>query len=587
MSVLPRRYVNMRHLLFGGTVLILLLSAAGCGVPGPDGPADSYGLDLSPPKNVPARDPYGAVVFLVDGLNGRVFEEMLAAGELPAFRRYFADQGLYAPRAVANIPSVTLPNLASVVTGRFCGRHGVLGVNWLERQQHLFRDYHTLAQKNALDGDCAGPMLYEYFPGECTVSIFCQPHRGATKFFENWLSAGPPFVFGWYEFVDRIALYRFGEMMETARRENRFPRLVCTYLLAPDFLAYQYGIRRSRYRDAIRHADRQIGRVLGDWERAGVREHLVLAVVSDHSHSDVQQHLDLTKFFETSLRLDVPREWFCDGIPPPKRQAYYDRYAVIVAGSGDRYRAVYLRAGRRDAAGRWTYLPWAERPRFPGALKWTMAERTSGTPQETDLETLLLAQPGIDAVAWATAENQVRVATKKGVMEFFQPAGKNGPISGRVLRGEDPLGYEANLRKYAGEESGETGPSAGTKPAAQPGWLSSRQWLEATHGTNYPDLPPQILAYFQSSRAADAIVFAAPGWDFGKGHRGGHGGIRAEEDMHVPLLLAGPGVPHGRVEVARTVDLAPTLLQLLGRSLPDDLDGCSLLPPVGTESSHR
>jgi len=89
----------------------------------------------------------------------------------------------------------------------------------------------------------------------------------------------------------------------------------------------------------------------------------------------------------------------------------------------------------------------------------------------------------------------------------------------------------------------------------------------------------RILAYFRSPRAGDMIVFAAPGWDFGGTHKGGHGGIRAEEDMHVPLLLAGPGVPHTRVDVARTVDLAPTLLQLLGKPVPKDYDGQSLLPP--------
>jgi arylsulfatase A-like enzyme len=72
-------------------------------------------------------------------------------------------------------------------------------------------------------------------------------------------------------------------------------------------------------------------------------------------------------------------------------------------------------------------------------------------------------------------------------------------------------------------------------------------------------------------------VFAAPGWDLTDRYEAGHGGLRPC-DMHVPLLLAGPGVPHERRDVARTVDLMPTLLRLLGREAPEGLDGEPLVP---------
>jgi len=53
-----------------------------------------------------------------------------------------------------------------------------------------------------------------------------------------------------------------------------------------------------------------------------------------------------------------------------------------------------------------------------------------------------------------------------------------------------------------------------------------------------------------------------------------------EEDIHVPLLLRGPGVPAGKVidALAETVDLAPTFAQIAGAKLPRDPDGRSLLP---------
>jgi len=499
----------------------------GCGVPTPNGPTESYGVDFTPPAGVAPEQIRGAIVFVVDGLNADTFQEMLRAGELPNLQRDFVDRGLYAPRAAANLPSVTLANLASLATGRFCGRHGVVGINWFDRRECVYRNYHTLAQKNRLDEDCVAKMLYQHWPEEFTVSVFFQPHRGATKFFENWLSAGPAFHFEWFEFVDRLTLFRFGEMMDLARRRGQFPKLVFAYLLAPDFQAYRHGASSRAYRDAIRHADRQIGRVLGDLRRAGLLDRMHLAVVSDHSHSDVKDHFDLTSFLRETLGLRVAERRLWEETPAPQRQAYYEHYDTVVCGSGERYRAIHrLRQG--DGA---------------------------------DLTAALAGRDEVDCLAWPTGPGRVRVRTKGGTVEFAQPAGPAGLIAYRILTGDDPLGYRQAL-----------GPGRSAK-------MSSRQWLTATVRTNYPDLPAQILAYFESPRAGDMVAFASPGWDFGGGHAGGHGGVRGTEDMLVPLLLAGPGVPHTTVPCARTVDLYPTILTLLGKPLPPGLDGRALVEP--------
>jgi arylsulfatase A-like enzyme/Flp pilus assembly protein TadD len=59
-----------------------------------------------------------------------------------------------------------------------------------------------------------------------------------------------------------------------------------------------------------------------------------------------------------------------------------------------------------------------------------------------------------------------------------------------------------------------------------------------------------------------------------------HGLLLGHGARRVPLLLAGPGVPAGKEEqcLVRTVDVAPTLLQLAGLPRSRGLDGVSLLP---------
>ena len=53
-----------------------------------------------------------------------------------------------------------------------------------------------------------------------------------------------------------------------------------------------------------------------------------------------------------------------------------------------------------------------------------------------------------------------------------------------------------------------------------------------------------------------------------------------DTDIHVPLIVAGPGVPHHRVvpQVAQNVDLYPTFVQLAGAKADRPVEGHSLVP---------
>jgi arylsulfatase A-like enzyme len=51
-----------------------------------------------------------------------------------------------------------------------------------------------------------------------------------------------------------------------------------------------------------------------------------------------------------------------------------------------------------------------------------------------------------------------------------------------------------------------------------------------------------------------------------------------EEDMRVPLLVRGAGVPAGLDQIALNIDLAPTLAELAGVQAPEFVDGRSLVP---------
>ncbi len=531
--------------------------ASGCGVPDPQSPADSYELDFSLPEGSVEN---GAIIFIVDGLNGEIFREMLEAGELPGFKKFFVDRGLYVQRAVCNIPGVTLANLTSIATGRFAGHHGVTGINWFDRNRLIWRDYVTIAQKNALDDDYRAPTLYEQFPNRTTFSVFFQPHRNATKFIENWTSAGPMYYFGWYERVDRLTLHRFNIVADVARQRREFPAIVCAYLLAPDFRGYESGASSKGYRDAIRHADFQISRVLEDLRSAGLLEKLHIALVSDHGMVDVQRHFVLDDYLRCQLGFELPGKELWESTAFEDRLDYYQTFNCVTYGSGDRYWAICLRKPLRDPQGRVTRMaPWPERPDAQDLQAYP-------TPRgRVDLVSHLAGRKEIDLVAYRGPEGGVRVRNQAGEVEFNQPEGPGGAIRYRRIQGADPLGYAAAMDWPDGQRDQVA--------------LGERQWLIETARTAYPDLPAQIVAYFRARRAGDLCVLAAEGYDFRDENDGGHGGMLPGE-VFVPLIVAGPGVPRGkRVPLGRTVDLFPTILDCLSREHPEGLDGKSLLSP--------
>ncbi|MBS3734033.1 MAG: alkaline phosphatase family protein [Phycisphaerae bacterium] len=549
------------------TVVSLATTAlVGC-VPPADGPPETFGHDFSMPGGTRTD---GALVFVVDGVNAETFERMLAGGELPAIERYFVARGLYAPRAVANVPSVTLANLTSIATGVWPGHHGVTGINWFDRDRLIWRDYTTIAQKNTLDGDYVAPTLFERLSGRTSFSVFFQPHRGASKFIENWTSAGPPYFFGWYEFVDRLTLYRLDIVAEVARQRREWPGVTVCYLLAPDFRGYGYGASSPQYRQALRHTDRQIGRVLGDLDRAGLLQTLHIVLISDHGMVDVERHFPLERFLRDEAGLDVARAHLWDKTPFRRRLDYYRDYSCVYYGSGDRYAAICLRKPLRAADGKVTgFAAWPVRPDRDDLLRYPRRDgfkprdgRYNAVSGDTvNLLEMLTLMREVQAVAYRVAPNRVRlICTGGSEVEFRQERGRGGPIRYRCITGDDPLGWRGVV-----PEALLTG-----QPA------SPRAWLTATVGGDYADLPAQLLAYFRAPRAGDLAVFAAPGWDFSDQHAAGHGGLTAGE-MHVPFLLAGPGVPHGRLDTARTVDLVPTLLQLLNGHVPAGMDGRSLV----------
>jgi choline-sulfatase len=93
-------------------------------------------------------------------------------------------------------------------------------------------------------------------------------------------------------------------------------------------------------------------------------------------------------------------------------------------------------------------------------------------------------------------------------------------------------------------------------------------------------------------KETDVLAVGDHGEMLGEHGEATHGLLLYRAARRVPLLLAGPDVPPGKVSdcLVRTVDVAPTLLALAGAfpgKTPVGLDGQSLLPPSSGASCSR
>jgi hypothetical protein len=134
------------------------------------------------------------------------------------------------------------------------------------------------------------------------------------------------------------------------------------------------------------------------------------------------------------------------------------------------------------------------------------------------------------------------------------------------------------------------------RAAVPAGPTAGEPWAAAPAGR----MPPRATVVAQVGATIDAVLAAAgpTAWAFVladhglvlEGAQGRHADSLADDVVHVPFWILGPGTPAAHRDVpVSLLDVAPTVLQLVGQVPPVDAAGRSLLPllsePPGDTSS--
>ena len=515
-----------------------------------------------------------AVIFFVDGLDRAVFEEMLAAGELPAIHERFVVGGVGVERAVASLPPVTYANSVSILTGTFPGHHGILGNEWFDPVRLLYRDYGRASTYQKVNGDFPVPTIYELLSDHFTVNVQCHTRRGVTATTDNKLASLVDWGLGRFSNVDKRVGERIDRVFALSRKARRWPTILLNYFPGVDACGHMYGPESTQYRNALHVVDAAIGEIADAIEAAGLRPDTYFVLVTDHGMTEREDErtADVAAWLRSRHGWHVFRGRGISG-DFAVRHSRLERCDAVIVNSR-RCLQIHLR-GEAD---------------WPNSRSSTNIERVSGAPggEASRYRDGLLERPGVGLVCSRAGPGRVRVESARGAAIVEKTRAGEGVVYRLThdRRGSDPDDPPHGAGGFLGYRT-----TPELAEFVDSGWHSSREWLAATIATDYPDLVPQVVEMFASPRAGDLVIFAAEGWSFKSRMRGGHGSCHAE-DMIIPMYFAGPGLARGgTISHARSVDVMPTILDLLGElerlSAHGSIDGVSIAPELNRARTNK
>jgi phosphonoacetate hydrolase len=260
-----------------------------------------------------ARQARWVVGVLWDGAHCGDLLHLAANGELPAVGRLFERGCALRGGAIAEFPSVTMANHASILTGVGPGRHGVLG--------NVFYDRHARSTVNTNDPTAwhrtaewlrpGAPTVFELVraarPDALTASVNEPVDRGAgystmqvirdtgaTDGATRLASAlpdpaGSPHLSnradlanGYYAWATQVDDAGLDQIVSLWSRPASAPLLTWWSSSVTDAGHHCGGPRSEIARDSLRDADHRLGAFLDHLDRLGVADEVLVLLTADH-----------------------------------------------------------------------------------------------------------------------------------------------------------------------------------------------------------------------------------------------------------------------------------------------------------------
>jgi predicted AlkP superfamily pyrophosphatase or phosphodiesterase len=217
----------------------------------------------------------------------------------------------FAHGAMSSLPTVTLPNHTTILTGTYPGHHGILHNAWWDRSKRLQlvtnspATWVTAMETLEPGVETLFQAVKRAFPGSVAVSINEPCDTGADYSIFDLMRRGEPidrpppveelphtsqmFVrpvkeYRWSSLIDHTATEQFLGIWSGSHRGVSWPlpRFTWVNLSLTDAAFHEGGPYSEIAAASVRDTDGRIGEILAAVERAGVFERTAFFLVADH-----------------------------------------------------------------------------------------------------------------------------------------------------------------------------------------------------------------------------------------------------------------------------------------------------------------
>jgi len=174
------------------------------------------------------------------------------------------DGGSYQATALCEMPSITMPNHATMVTGLTTLNHGVL---------FNFHEEGRIRSRTIFDEACAANVASGFFATKKKLEYLCAGTDAKVREIEPRLS----------DLADSVS---------KAIRDHDL-HLLFVHFGEPDGAGHAHGWMTEEYLDAASASDASFGRILDALVEEGVRDQTVIIVTADHGGHDKVHGFDI------------------------------------------------------------------------------------------------------------------------------------------------------------------------------------------------------------------------------------------------------------------------------------------------------
>ncbi len=233
------------------------------------------------------------VMILIDGLGLPLFDEMSQQNQLPNLQKFFGPRR-YQARSV--FPSLTFPNLTSLLTSRPLNLHAIAG------NRVAFSEYNILNFESTSDM----PKLAELVEQQTIFTKLKNQQRrswslsysfnfGSLKILQPNIGAGLQYVTEDFDKLDAETLRESINAFKKLQAKS-WPSFVFIHLIGLDAISHVAGPYSPRAVSYLRQLDRKLGPLLSWLEKNETGSRTITTVLaSDHGFAKILRHIDVTE----------------------------------------------------------------------------------------------------------------------------------------------------------------------------------------------------------------------------------------------------------------------------------------------------